>query len=185
MEAQVTSYDDFAGRQPLLLVSRLHRSSHCLYIASNRPLNEYNRVSFLHAILCYHKSTDNVTFSIDSGVMSVRKYINSMWRRWNSTAIKRMREQLKPGPFSSSPSSGLGMRLVWRMLFCLENVIYLLDVTPSNPLLHSLFPTPISLHVIQVKKLCCQATFNKAIMLQYTQCDMLNTSKCFLAKLVT
>ena len=52
-------------------------SSHYLFIASNRPLNEYNRVSFLHAIPCYHKSTDNVTFSIDSGVMSVQKYINS------------------------------------------------------------------------------------------------------------
>ena len=40
---------------------------------------------------------------------------------------------------------------VWRMLFCLENVTYLLNVTPSNPLLHSLFPIPISLHVIQVQ----------------------------------
>ena len=77
-----------------------------LFIASNRP---YNWVSFLHAILCYHKSMDSVTFSIDSGVMSVQKYINSMRRRWNSTAIKRMRERLKPGPFSSS--SGLGTRL--------------------------------------------------------------------------
>ena len=57
-------------------------------------------MSFLHAILGYHKSTDSVTFSIDSGVTSVRKYINSMWRRWNSTAIKHMRERLKPGPFS-------------------------------------------------------------------------------------
>ena len=52
------------------------RSSHCLFIASNRPQNEYNRVSFLHAILCYHKSTDSVTFSIDSDVTNVRMYIN-------------------------------------------------------------------------------------------------------------
>ena len=71
MEAQVTSCDGFAGRQPLLLISRLHRSSQCLFIASNRPLNAYNQVSFLHAILCYHKSTDSVTFRIDSGVMSL------------------------------------------------------------------------------------------------------------------
>ena len=41
------------------------------FIASNRSLNEYNRVSFLHAILCYHKSTDSVMFSIDFVVMSV------------------------------------------------------------------------------------------------------------------
>ena len=81
-----------------------------IVIASNRPLNEYNRVSFLHAIRCYHKSTDSVTLSINIGVTSVWKYINSMRRRWNSTAIKRMRERLKPGPFSSS-SSGLGTRL--------------------------------------------------------------------------
>ena len=66
-------------------------------------------MSFLHAILCCHKSTDSVKFSIDSSVTSVRKYINSMRKRWNSTAIKRMRERLKPGPFSSS--SGLGTRL--------------------------------------------------------------------------
>ena len=111
MEAQITSPDGFAGRQPLLLVSRLHGSSHCLFIASNRLLNAYNRVRFSHAILCYYKSTDSVTFSIDSSVTSVRKYINSMRKRWNSTAIKRMRERLKPGPFFSSPSSGLGTRL--------------------------------------------------------------------------
>ena len=97
MEAKVTSFNGFAGRQPLL-ISQLHGSSHCLFIASNRPLNEYNRVSFLHAILCYHKSTDSVTFSIDYGVMSVWKYINCMWRQWNSTAIKRMRKRLKPPP---------------------------------------------------------------------------------------
>ena len=60
-----------------------------------------------------YKSTDSVTFSIDSSVTSVRKYINSMRKRWNSTAIKRMRERLKPGPFFSSPSSGLGTRLLW------------------------------------------------------------------------
>ena len=53
------------------LVSRLHGSSHYLLIASNRPLDEYNQVSSLHAILCYHKSTDSVTFSID---MASRAY---------------------------------------------------------------------------------------------------------------
>ena len=58
-----------------------------------------------------------VTFSIDSGVTSVRRYINSMRRRWNSSAIKRMREQLKPGP---SSSSGLGTRLGvgWMPVWC-------------------------------------------------------------------
>ena len=50
------------------------------------------------------------TFSIDNGVTSVQKYISSVRRQWNSTTpIKHMREQLKPGPFSSS--SGLGTRL--------------------------------------------------------------------------
>ena len=98
----------------VLLVGSLFSSADSMgaraVIASNRLLNEYNRVSLSNAILCYHKSTDSVMFSIDSGVMSVRKYINSM-RRWgNSTAINRMCERLKPGPFSSS-SSGLGMRL--------------------------------------------------------------------------
>ena len=40
-----------------------------------------------------------VTFS---GVTSIRKYISSAQRWWNSTtAIKRMRERLKPGPFST------------------------------------------------------------------------------------
>ena len=48
------------------------------------------------------------------GVTSARKYINSMRRRWNSTAIKRMRERLKPGPFSSF--SGLGTRLADKCL---------------------------------------------------------------------
>ena len=67
------------------------------------------------AICCYDKSTNSVTLSINIGVTSVRKYINSMRKRWNSTAIKRMRERLKPGPFSSSPSSGLGARLTTGM----------------------------------------------------------------------
>ena len=68
-------------------------------------------MSFLHAILCYRKSTDSVTFSTDSGVTSVRKYINSM----------RMRERLKPGPFSSSSSSlGLGTRLTRVLITALE-----------------------------------------------------------------
>ena len=70
MEAQVTSCDGFASRQPLLLVSQLHGSLHCLFIPSNRTLNEYNRVSLLHAILWYHEPMDSVTFSIDSGVTS-------------------------------------------------------------------------------------------------------------------
>ena len=89
MEAQVTSCDGFVGRQPLLLISQLHGSSHCQFIVSNRLLNEYNRVSFLHVTLCYHKSTDIVTFSINSGVTSAQKYINTTRRWWNSTAIKR------------------------------------------------------------------------------------------------
>ena len=38
-------------------------------------------------------------FSINNVITSIRKYINSMWRRWNSTAIKRMRERLKLGLF--------------------------------------------------------------------------------------
>ena len=38
--------------------------------------------------------------SINIGIMSVQEYINSMWRQWNSTAIKHMRKQLKPAPFS-------------------------------------------------------------------------------------
>ena len=42
-------------------------------------------------------------------VSSIRKYINSMRRRLNSTAIKRMRARLKPGHFSFL--SGLGTRL--------------------------------------------------------------------------
>ena len=37
--------------------------------------------------------------------------VHNMWKRWNSTAIKRMCKWLKPDPFSSSASSGLGMRL--------------------------------------------------------------------------
>ena len=98
-----------------------------IFIASNRPLDEYNLVSFLHAILCYHKSTDSVTFSIDSGVASVRKYIKSMRRRRNSTAIKRMRERLKQGPFSSS--SGLGMRLSLPM-----EAVQILDTKADNGL---------------------------------------------------
>ena len=57
---------------------------------------------------------DSVTFSIDSDAMSILKYINSMRRRWNSTALKRMHERLKPGPFSLS--SGLGTRLLKTML---------------------------------------------------------------------
>ena len=48
--------------------------------------------------------------SINIGVTSVRKYIHSMWRQRNSTAIKHMCKQLEPGPFFSS-SSGLGIRL--------------------------------------------------------------------------
>ena len=72
-------------------------------------MDEYNQVSFLHAILCYHKSTDSVLFSIDSGVTSIWKYIKGMRRQGNSTLLKRMCERLKPGPFSSS--SGLGTRL--------------------------------------------------------------------------
>ena len=72
-------------------------------------------MSFLHAILCYNKPTDSVTFSIDAGVMSIQKYINSIRRQWGSTAIKRMRERLKPGLFSSS--SGLGTRLC----SCMQN----------------------------------------------------------------
>ena len=66
---------------------------------------------FCMAIYCYDKFTNSVTLSINIGVTSVRKYINSMRRRWNSTAIKRMHEWLKPSPFSSSPFSGLGTRL--------------------------------------------------------------------------
>ena len=90
------------------LVSRLHGSLHCLLIASNRPLSEYNGGSFLHAILCYHKSTDSVTFSID---LTSRAYgsISIVCGGGGTTVIKCMRERLKPGPFSSS--SGLGMRL--------------------------------------------------------------------------
>ena len=83
---------------------------------------------FSHAILCYYKSTDSVTFSIDSSVTSVRKYINSMRKRWNSTAIKRMRERLKPGPFFSSPSSGLGTRLGW----CQRAIYAILKQKPYN-----------------------------------------------------
>ena len=56
-------------------------------------------MSFLRAIRCYHKSPDSVTFSINIGVMSVRKYISSMRKQWNSTAIKHMHEQLKSGRF--------------------------------------------------------------------------------------
>ena len=42
-----------------------------------------------------------------------------------------------------------------RMLFCLGNVTYLLDVTPSNPLPHPLSPPPIQLCVIQVQRFGC------------------------------
>ena len=55
--------------------------------------------------------------------MSIRKYINSMRRRWNFTAIKRLRERLKPGPFSS-PFLGLGTRLGNKMLTSAKHVMY-------------------------------------------------------------
>ena len=42
MEAQVYFCNGFAGRQPLLN-NQLHRSLHFLLIASNQPLDEYNR----------------------------------------------------------------------------------------------------------------------------------------------
>ena len=64
----------------------------------------------LHAIFCYDKSTESVMFSVNIGITNIQKYINNMWRWWNSTPIKHMYEQLKPVPFSSS-SLGLGMRL--------------------------------------------------------------------------
>ena len=65
----------------------------------------------LYAVCCYDKYTDSVTLSINIGVTSIWKYINSMRRQWNSTTSNRMHEWLKLGPFSSSTSSGLGMRL--------------------------------------------------------------------------
>ena len=63
------------------------------------------------AICYYDKFMDSVTLSINIGVASVQKYVNSMRRWWNSTVIKRMRKQLTPGPFSSFSSLGLGIRL--------------------------------------------------------------------------
>ena len=42
-----------------------------------------------------------------------------------------------------------------RMLFCLGNVTYLLDVTPSNPLPQTLSLPPIPLRVIQLQRFGC------------------------------
>ena len=63
MEAQVTSCDDFC---PYVASSHQLTPKELAYfiIASNQPLDEYNRVSFLHAICCYDKSMDSVMFSI-------------------------------------------------------------------------------------------------------------------------
>ena len=77
-----------------------------LFIASNRPLNEYNWVSLLHAICCYHKSTDSVMFSINNDITSVRKYINSMRRRgippWLSTCTNGWNQAWEQGYIHST-----------------------------------------------------------------------------------
>ena len=53
---------------------------------------------------------DHVTFGICFYVTRVRTWIERPRCRWNSTTIKRMRKQWKPGPFLL-PFSGLGTRL--------------------------------------------------------------------------
>ena len=86
----------------------------------NRNLFLYLEINFhiyRKAICCYDKFMNSVTLSINIGVTSVQKYINSMRRRWNSTVIKRMCKRLTPGPFSSSSSLGLGIRLGCCTLF--------------------------------------------------------------------
>ena len=113
MEAQGTSCDGFAGREPLLLISRLHRSSHCLFIASNWPLNEYSEwVSCMSYFAIINLRTVLRLISI----LASRAYwsISIVCGGGNFTAIKHMCERLKPGLFSSS--SGLGTRLNW--YFC-------------------------------------------------------------------
>ena len=99
-----------------------------LQLQTGRWMSTIEWVS-LHAIGCYNKYTDSVKVSINIGVTSVRKYFNSMRRRWNSTAIKRMHERLKPGPFSSS-SLGLGTRLSYSILIFRTSPIHAFHTAP-------------------------------------------------------
>ena len=60
----------------------------------------------------------------------------------------------------------------------LGNVTYLLDAAPSNPLLHPLSPTPISLYVIQVTNTYLQSfLFVKSLPLEINAV-ILGNSNC-------
>ena len=87
----------------VLLVGRLFFSSTSstaractLYIYS------FESSEFLYTPPAASESTDSVTCSINFSVTSARKNTNSMQKQWNSTAIKHMREQLKPSRTLSS-----------------------------------------------------------------------------------
>ena len=50
----------------ILLINRLHGSSHFPFIASNHLLDEYNRLRFfLHTRCCYDVSVESEMFSIN------------------------------------------------------------------------------------------------------------------------
>ena len=100
-------YDGFAERSSLLLANQLHRSSHFPFIATGGWVQSSDFLYTPYAAIV----TDSITCSINIGITSIRKYVMSMRKGWNSTAIKHMRKRLKPGPFSSASSSDLRMRL--------------------------------------------------------------------------
>ena len=87
-----------------------------------------NTFAFSLAIACFAPS--RIYFQLEAGWETARKStvcgliyvccsdvtryptcVNNMPKRWNSTAIARTRKRLKPGPFSSFASTGLGTRL--------------------------------------------------------------------------
>ena len=83
------------GRQPIVLINRLHRRSHFPFIAPNQPLNEYNRASFFAHCTPYASQA----YGSISIVCRDVEFHHSM------------HIQLKSSPFSSSSSSGLRMKL--------------------------------------------------------------------------
>ena len=118
-------------------------------------------------------TTDHVTFGIHFDVTRVRTWIERLRCRWNSTAIKRMRKQWKPGPFLL-PFSGLGTRLHFTLSSAQSHHFFTTSKSHKAPVTtHSRLWLHLGGHFLH----CMQAQLNDHLTIQ-SVCLGSKTSIC-------